>query len=216
MNTKDYLNKVAYIAKSEIADDDGMIYYSEFDKSYITRVGMEDSIKHLADLEITDELTHGVGFSPKDNKWYGWSHRAIYGFEIGSTCKKGDCHFNPSCKDEFIEGIRSWWHDEKYNVKTWVKEGTHREELCEYIESEKSEDGLVGLIKKPGSETFGEIMIAVWIHSLYNDKLPNESLRGTETKQFQELPEKYGRGEWTAKTMEDAKQMAVDFNEGVS
>jgi hypothetical protein len=25
-----------------------------------------------------------------------------------------------------------------------------------------------------------------------------------------------GRGEWVAKTMDDAKQMAVDFNRGVS
>ena len=27
---------------------------------------------------------------------------------------------------------------------------------------------------------------------------------------------KCGRGEWVAKTLEDAKQMAKDFNEGVS
>ena len=26
----------------------------------------------------------------------------------------------------------------------------------------------------------------------------------------------FGRGEWMAETMEDAKQMAIDFNEGVS
>lgn len=36
-----------------------------------------------------------IGFSIKDGKWYGWSHRAIYGFKIGSTCKKGDCHYVP-------------------------------------------------------------------------------------------------------------------------
>ena len=27
---------------------------------------------------------------------------------------------------------------------------------------------------------------------------------------------KYGRGEWTAETLEDAKQMAIDFADGVS
>jgi len=32
-----------------------------------------------------------IGYSVKDGKWYGWSHRAIYGFKVGSTCKKGDC-----------------------------------------------------------------------------------------------------------------------------
>ena len=36
-----------------------------------------------------------IGFSTKDGKWYGWSHRAIYGFRVGSTCKKGDCHYVP-------------------------------------------------------------------------------------------------------------------------
>ena len=122
MNTKDYLNKVAYKETVDLCMDGKLsdIYSSKFDGSYITHVGLEKSVKFMADKEITEELTHGVGFSPKDKKWYGWSHRAIYGFEIGSTCKKGDCHYTPK------------------------------------------------------------------------------------------------QGEWTAKTMEDAKQMAVDFNKGVS
>lgn len=36
-----------------------------------------------------------IGFSSKDGKWYGWSHRAIYGFKIGSTCEKGNVHYVP-------------------------------------------------------------------------------------------------------------------------
>lgn len=36
-----------------------------------------------------------IGYSVKDGKWYGWSHRAIYGFKVGSTCKNGDCHYVP-------------------------------------------------------------------------------------------------------------------------
>ncbi len=36
-----------------------------------------------------------IGFSTKDGKWYGWSHRAIFGFRKGSTCRKGDCHYVP-------------------------------------------------------------------------------------------------------------------------
>ncbi|NCC61602.1 MAG: hypothetical protein EOM12_11815 [Verrucomicrobiae bacterium] len=101
MNTKKWLDKVAYVDKSEIENDDGDVYYSKFDGSYITRVGMEENVKFLADCEITEELGsigHNVcciGFSPKNNKWYGWSHRAIYGFTIGSTCEKGHCHYTP-------------------------------------------------------------------------------------------------------------------------
>lgn len=40
-----------------------------------------------------EEKACGVGFSEKEQKWYGWSHRAIYGFGIGSKCKKGDAHY---------------------------------------------------------------------------------------------------------------------------
>lgn len=216
MKVKTWLKKVAFIGKSEIPDDDGEIYYSNFDKSYITRVGMEKDVKFLAKLEVTQELTHGVGFSPKDNKWYGWSHRAIYGFTIGSECKKGNCHFSPANKDDFIEYLINWHHDEEYKVKTWAEDGEHRESYCEFIESEKSPDGLIGLVEKPGSTTYGDVMKGVWIYGLYNDKVPNESMRGTTSKDFTEYPEKYGRGEWTAKTIDDAKEMAQAFNEGVS
>ena len=39
------------------------------------------------------KATHGVcsiGKSLKDGKWYGWSHRAIFGFGIGDVVKEGD------------------------------------------------------------------------------------------------------------------------------
>ena len=36
-----------------------------------------------------------IGYSKKDNKWYGWSHRALYGFTIGSKVKKGHCAYYP-------------------------------------------------------------------------------------------------------------------------
>jgi hypothetical protein len=32
-----------------------------------------------------------IGFSEKEKKWYGWSHRAIYGFKVGDKVKEGDC-----------------------------------------------------------------------------------------------------------------------------
>jgi len=84
---------VAFIGGSSIPGDDGKIYYSKYDGSYITRVGMEKSVKWLAKHEVTDCLTHGVGYSKKEHKWFGWSHRAAYGFDVGSTCKDGDCHY---------------------------------------------------------------------------------------------------------------------------
>ena len=47
------------------------------------------------ELRTPDSNVCSIGFSSKDVKWYGWSHRAIFGFKIGSTCKKGDCHYIP-------------------------------------------------------------------------------------------------------------------------
>lgn len=39
---------------------------------------------------------------------------------------------------------------------------------------------------------------------------------GTKYSNFTPYPEQWGRGEWEALTLEDAKQMAMDFAESVS
>jgi len=40
-----------------------------------------------------------VGFCEKDGKWYGWSHRAMYGFKEGDVSKKGHL---PHAGKEFV------------------------------------------------------------------------------------------------------------------
>ena len=105
------MEKVADVVKSNIPGDDGDIYVSKYDGSYITRVGLEERVSFLASRGITDFLQHGVGFSPSENKWYGWSHRAIYGFTIGSTCSKGDCHYFPNNIEDAIENALNFWKD---------------------------------------------------------------------------------------------------------
>lgn len=185
MKIKEWLDKVSYLGDSKVSEEKGNTYFSRFDNSYITVLGMEDNIKYLAELEITDELTHGVGFSLKDGKWYGWSHRAIYGFEIGSTCSKGDCHYVGSSLEEQKEAAIEFWKDDNYsNVR------------C------------TGVVEENGNK----FLVIVWE---YLPTTPNESLHNTSGRQHH-LITPLGKGEWTAKTMEDAKKMAVDFNEGVS
>ncbi len=181
MNAKDYLSKVAYVGNFQ----GDPVYKSKFDDSYITHVGMEDEVQYLADREITEELTHGVGFSPKDQKWYGWSHRAIYGFKIGSTCKKGDCHYNGNSEEaQRVAAIEFW------------RSSYHQDIKCK------------GIIERNGERFFD-------IEWVWCDSTPNEKLRGTISG-CQHYIKPLGRGEWVAETMEDAKQMAIDFNEGVS
>ena len=36
------------------------------------------------------EGTCNIGFNPKEQMWYGWSHRAIYGFGIGYVISEDD------------------------------------------------------------------------------------------------------------------------------
>ena len=50
--------------------------------------------------------THNVcsiGFCEKEQKWYGWSHRAIYGFGIGSKVEEGDCCASSGYTEEYLE-----------------------------------------------------------------------------------------------------------------
>ena len=182
MNTKRYLKQVAHIGTMDICDEETKVYFSNFDDSYMTHVGMEKNVTFLAKREITEQLTHGVGFSPKDGKWYGWSHRAVFGFKIGSTCEKGDCHYRAAnIEDEMAAAILFWCGENHINVKG----------------------------KIIGSQT-------IEVSWTYDDKTPNKALRGSISSVNWHFNKKFGRGEWTAKTMEDAKEMAVDFNEGVS
>ena len=140
------------------------------------------SVKFLADREITQELTHGVGFSPKDGKWYGWSHRAIYGFEIGSTCKKGDCHYHAANEEDEIEAAIQFWSGNNHINVT----------------AEKIKDG--------------ELDVS-WE---YDNATPAKKLRGSISGVSWEYDTTLGKGEWVAETIADAKQMAQDFNAGVS
>ncbi len=187
---QDFINSIATIGDSTIPDDNGKIYYSKLNGSYLGRVGMESELNYLLKLGITDNVQSGLGFNPIEQKWYGWSHRAIFGFGIGSECKKGHCHYEPSNKEEFKEDCLRFWGDtdmeETHKVNPTAEEGT--------------QDGKLG----------------IWVRYAYDDKVPNEKMRNQISGVFSEYPEKWGKGEWIAKTIEDAKQMAIDFNRGVS
>ena len=43
-----------------------------------------------------------IGFSEKEQKWYGWSHRAIFGFAVGSVAEEGDCCTSSGWTPEYI------------------------------------------------------------------------------------------------------------------
>lgn len=129
-----------------------------------------------------------IGFCEAEQKWYGWSHRAICGFGVGSTVQKGDCAYVPSdMEDARQNAIRFWTEESHLNVQA-----------AEAVD----EDGRVYFDVR-------------WTYPDDAELVPNEKLHGT-TGGFRHYPPKqFGRGEWTALTLDDARQMAVDFAEGV-
>jgi len=120
-----------------------------------------------------------IGFSPYTWKWYGWSHRAIFGFGVGSKVKMGDGGFIPSNKREFIEFLKLW----------------HKDSVRKKLKIKKEVGGV-------------SVYYAVWPKG--------DKRKALGSSYFEPYPEEGGRGEWEAKTMEDARQMAIDFARGVA
>ena len=155
-------------------------------------IGDVDTARLICGKGIKPELRspeHGVcsiGFCEAEQKWYGWSHRAIYGFGIGSSVKKGDCGYVPVDIDDACADAVDFWSD----------------------------DGHLGTTARPTVDADGLPCIAVeWT---YADTIPNEKLHGQKGRVTVYPPVPFGRGEWVAETLEDARQMACDFAEGVS
>lgn len=44
-----------------------------------------------------------IGFCEAEQRWYGWSHRAICGFGIGDIVKEGDCTASSGWTDEYLK-----------------------------------------------------------------------------------------------------------------
>ena len=197
MTDEEYLKLVAYTGVSNIPDDDGLIYYSKFDGSYITRVGMEDTITHLVKRVLTEQLQHGTGFSPTEQKWYGWSHRAIYGFGVGSKVSSGDCAYSPTCKEDYIqESLKFWNIDDGIWRECESPDVTCTTSLVSFDDN-YMQDNQLGFLLVSETKFKGA------------DRDYTRSI-------FTPYPEQYGKGEWIAETLGDAKQMAIDFSGGVS
>lgn len=128
-----------------------------------------------------------IGFCEREQKWYGWSHRAIFGFDVGATVKPGDCAYQPKDKEDFRQDCLRFWDDDNH-------------EQTVAFETRDKETG------QPGVQTD-------WT---YNESVPNEKMRGGIGGVFTPYPEEFGQGEWTAVTLDDAKRMAIAFAESVS
>ena len=115
-----------------------LVAYSTVDGSYI---GDRRRAKYLRKRGIKAQSMHSdgngtacIGFCEKENKWYGWSHRAIYGFGIGSTVKKGDCGYQPNTVEELyaecVESDSDGYYRYKPEHVTKLEDGLRIEEPC--------------------------------------------------------------------------------------
>lgn len=155
-------------------------------------IGNPDAARTICGMGIKPELRSpdhnvcSIGFCEAEQKWYGWSHRAIFGFGIGSTVKKGDCGYVPVDMEDACADAVNFWQD----------------------------DGHLNTTARPSVDADGRACIAIeWT---YADTIPNKKLHGEKGGAVTYPPEPFGRGEWTAETLDDARQMACDFAEGVS
>lgn len=168
-------------------------------------IGDEDWAKRLEELGIAPTIRTAqasvcsIGFCEREQKWYGWSHRAIFGFGIGSTVKPGDCAYTADTVDGLIDGYVTFFADvsdpeevrarlkpDYENNRVWVGE---KQVPVDAVVS--TIDEAVEAIEDPGTRAGGSITFGgYWMN--------------------------VGRGAWTAQTLDDAKQMASDFAESVS
>ena len=138
-----------------------------------------------------DHKICSIGFSEKNQKWYGWSHRAIFGFGIGHKVKLGDANYRASNQDEFVEKIKSWYKDPMYSNLSISKEkeGVRiKYEILHEVKADKFQETL---------------------HPLYEASK-------SKTDFLEPWPEKWGKGEWEAHNLNECKEMAIDFAKSVS
>ena len=53
------------------------------------------------------------------------------------------------------------------------------------------------------------------IRWVYSSSIPNERMRGTVGVEHCPYPKRFGKGEWTAENLDDARQMAFDYAENI-
>lgn len=158
-------------------------------------IGLPEYAKQLCDekginpeLAVDTHNTCSIGFCENEQKWYGWSHRAMYGFGVGSEVKFGDCAFSPRDIKEARSAAIEFWNGPSRTINSAMLE--------------RDEDGR-------------EYFLIEFTRSTDPALIPNEKVRGKIDTVSYYVPETYGNGEWIAETLEDAKQMAKDFAKGV-
>jgi len=72
-------------------------------------IGTKEDAEYLCDKRgirpesFSANSVCSIGFNESEQKWYGWSHRATFGFNIGHITKEGDCQTTSGYTDEYVK-----------------------------------------------------------------------------------------------------------------
>jgi hypothetical protein len=183
--------------------------YSRIDGGYIGTVEWAETLSERGIAPQRRDPSHrvcSIGFCEKEQKWYGWSHRAMFGFGVGSSVKKGDCAYIADTPEGLIDDRAEFFSDIS-------EESAHRHRAeCQILLDRSGIRILHAPMMIPVASNLAEAL----------DYIDGEDPSDAGSMGVEDLYAdavsiiKCGRGEWTAKTLDDAKQMAMDFAESVS
>ena len=160
---------------------------------YATKAGMEYGLYFLMKYKPVEVPGYGI-MKSSDGKWYGYSYRAIFGFQAGDKITKSSSAYRASTVKEIIEQYDSFnesWR--KYTSD--VIENKHSLE----IHHRMSQCSLKDKCPNQSKETYDENHICEWI-----DAEPEIEIVYT------------GKGEHTIQNDAEAYDAAKRFSEGVS
>ena len=147
--------------------------------------------KPLSDLQGIPECKNiSIGFDKKTNKWCGWTHRGIACYGIGDKVTEDDIAYRPDSSSALMARIRKTY-SELYNVPISCMDRVSYKDYIEVILNEK-----INPFDPIPSSKFG---VSVCFE-----------FKGSKMNRFHPYPDRWGKGEWTALSMDDAKQMACD------
>ncbi len=100
--------KAGYILiKQRFPDYDNVIMVSAFTMALEYIGNPKAAHRLIVKRGIAPQLIPGhnvcsIGYCAREKKWYGWSHRAIFGFKVGDRVKKGDCTNSSGFTEEYL------------------------------------------------------------------------------------------------------------------
>lgn len=204
MEIKEILDTVVFktcIVRREIvvapdgAEHEWKAAYSLVDGSYIGNCELAEFFEKKGILPQTRPggKTSSIGFCEKEQTWAAWSHRAMSSFGIGSKVKKGDCAYCPTDAQDMLDDMTRFWVDSEDEYVTETK--ILRQEL-DVTDPNSYRPGLGLLLDTERTrKKDGELLSSIY---------------------WEPYPDVWGKGDWEAKTLDDAKEMAIAFARSVS